>query len=47
MQHKLEPFSNYVILPLFAFANTGIALGGNLNLAKDYPLMIGIILGLV
>lgn len=47
LQHKLEPFSNYVILPLFAFANTGINLGGNLNLAKDYPLMIGIILGLV
>lgn len=47
VQHKLEQFSNYVILPLFAFANTGIALGGNLNLAKDYPLMIGIILGLV
>ena len=47
IQHKLEPFSNYVILPLFAFSNTGINLGGNLNLAKDYPLMIGIILGLV
>ena len=47
IQHKLEPFSNYVILPLFAFSNTGISLGGNLNLAKDYPLMIGIILGLV
>ncbi|WP_196000602.1 Na+/H+ antiporter NhaA [Clostridium sp. 1001271B_151109_B4] len=47
VQHKLEPFSNFVILPLFAFANTGISLGGNLNLAKDYPLMIGIILGLV
>ncbi len=47
LQHKLEPFSNYVILPLFAFANTGIALGGSLNLTRDYPLMIGIILGLV
>lgn len=47
IQHKLEKFSNYVILPLFAFANTGINLGGNLNLSKDYPLMIGIISGLV
>ena len=27
IQHKLEPFSNYVILPLFAFSNTGINLG--------------------
>lgn len=47
IEHKFEPFSNFVILPLFAFANTGITLGGSLNLAKDYPLMIGIILGLV
>ena len=47
IQHKLEPFSNYVILPLFAFSNTGISLGGSLNLSKDYPLMLGIILGLV
>lgn len=47
VQHKLEPFSNFVILPLFAFSNTGIALGGNLNLSKDYPLMLGIIFGLV
>lgn len=47
IQHKLEPFSNYVILPLFAFANTGISLSGSLNLTRDYPLMIGIILGLV
>ena len=48
IQHKLEPFSNYVILPLFAFANTGIILGGSLNLSKDYPFNdIGIILGLV
>lgn len=47
VQHKLEGFSNFVVLPLFAFANTGIDLSGNLNLAKDYPLMLGIILGLV
>lgn len=47
IQHKLEPFSNFIILPLFAFANTGITLSGNLNLANDYPLILGIILGLV
>lgn len=47
IKHALEPYSNYLILPLFAFANTGINLSGDLNLIKDYQLMIGIILGLV
>ena len=47
LQHILEPFTNYIVLPLFAFSNTGINLGGNLNLVKDYPLMIGIVAGLV
>lgn len=47
LQHILEPFTNYIVLPFFAFSNTGINLGGNLNLVKDYPLMIGIVAGLV
>lgn len=47
LQYVLEPFTNYIVLPLFAFSNTGINLGGNLNLVKDYPLMIGIVAGLV
>ncbi|MDO5518636.1 MAG: Na+/H+ antiporter NhaA [Clostridium sp.] len=47
LQHKLESFNNFIILPLFAFSNTGINLMGSLNLRKDYPLMLGIVLGLV
>lgn len=47
LQHSLEGVTNLVILPLFAFANTGISLGGNLNLSQDYTLMLGIIFGLV
>lgn len=47
LQHKLEIFNNFFILPLFAFSNTGINLMGSLNLRKDYPLMLGIIFGLV
>lgn len=46
LQHKLEGISNQIILPLFAFANTGIVLGGGINLSEDLPLMLGIILGL-
>jgi len=44
VQHVLEPLNNNIILPLFAFANTGINLMGELRLNIDYPLMIGIIL---
>ena len=47
LQHSIEGVTNLVILPLFAFANTGISLGGDLNLSQDYTLMLGIIFGLV
>ena len=47
VQHGLEPLTNYFILPLFAFANTGVNLSGSINLFKEYPLMTGIVLGLV
>ena len=47
LQHKLEGITNFVILPLFAFANTGIRLIGSFDFSQDYHLMIGIIAGLV
>ena len=47
LQHRLEKIDNFIILPLFAFANTGINLAGDLNLSKDYTLMLGIVFGLV
>lgn len=47
LQHGLENINNFVILPLFAFANTGINFSGDLNLTQDRTLMMGIILGLV
>ena len=47
LHHTLEPFANFLILPLFAFSNTGIDLRGDLDLIKDYPLMFGIVFGLV
>lgn len=46
LQHALEGFSNFIILPLFAFTNTGIAFGGNLDFSNDMTLLIGIVLGL-
>lgn len=47
LENKLEPICNFIILPLFALANTAI----NLNLDIDYnssiTLMSGIMMGLV
>lgn len=47
LEHALVPWSSFVILPLFAFANAGLPLGG-MNLEKVLsPLPLGIILGLI
>ncbi|WP_371155154.1 Na+/H+ antiporter NhaA [Jannaschia sp. 2305UL9-9] len=45
LQHRLENWSNFLILPLFAFFNTGIVLAGGLALAN--PAVLGVIIGLV
>lgn len=45
-EHDLHPLVTFVILPLFAFANSGISLEGmSLSIITD-PLPLGIILGL-
>lgn len=47
IQHKLTPFCNFFILPLFAFSNTAIALNMDVNYGDMSTLMLGIIFGLV
>lgn len=47
LTHKLEPFCNLLILPLFALSNTDISLNLGSNIAADYRLILGIIAGLV
>ena len=46
MQRILVPINNLLIIPLFAFANTGIDLTYNIDLTQAKPLYMGIILGL-
>ncbi|WP_296648946.1 Na+/H+ antiporter NhaA [Romboutsia sp. 13368] len=46
MQRILVPINNLFIIPLFAFANTGISLTYNIDLTEARPLYMGIILGL-
>jgi NhaA family Na+:H+ antiporter len=47
LEHALHPWVAYLILPVFAFANAGLALGG--FVAKDVlqPVPLGIVFGLV
>ncbi|BDA16673.1 Na+/H+ antiporter NhaA [Aeromonas caviae] len=46
LEHVLHPWSAFLILPLFAFANAGVSLGGIYFSALLNPLPMGIILGL-
>jgi Na+:H+ antiporter, NhaA family len=48
MQDALHPFSAYVIVPVFALANAGVAINGeSLSRAVQSPVTIGVFLGLV
>ncbi len=48
LQHSIHPWSAFVILPMFAFANAGIQLSGqSLKDAASSPVALGIVLGLV
>lgn len=47
LEHSLHPVQVWLILPLFALANAGVPLGGNLGEVLATPLALGIILGLV
>ena len=46
LEHSIAPLVNFIILPIFAFANAGVSFSGmKLNLLWD-PVTLGIILGL-
>jgi NhaA family Na+:H+ antiporter len=47
LEHALHPWVAYVILPVFAFANAGLALGGMAFSHLLAPVPLGIALGLV
>ncbi|WP_324753330.1 Na+/H+ antiporter NhaA [Roseovarius sp. Pro17] len=46
LQHALENWTNFLILPLFAFFNTGVLLAGS-NFTPLAPEALGVMLGLV
>ncbi len=47
LEHTLHPVQVWLILPLFALANAGVPLGGNVVEVLTSPLALGIIAGLV
>jgi NhaA family Na+:H+ antiporter len=47
IEHELHGPVAFIIIPLFALANAGVHLGGNLGEAFTNPVALGIILGLV
>jgi Na+/H+ antiporter NhaA len=48
LQHDLHPWTSYVIVPLFALANTGVHLTGSLlSDAVRSPITLGIVVGYV
>lgn len=46
LENALHPWVAYVIMPVFALANAGVGLGGDLEAAFATPVTAGIVLGL-
>ena len=47
LEHTLHPWVAFLILPVFALANAGVALGGEVFFALTQPIALGVFLGLV
>lgn len=46
IEHSLHPWVSFAIMPLFAFANSGVRILGNVAAAAQHPVSLGVILGL-
>jgi NhaA family Na+:H+ antiporter len=47
LEHTLHPWVAFGVMPLFAFANSGVAITGDLGAAVSNPVSLGIIAGLI
>jgi NhaA family Na+:H+ antiporter len=47
IEHGLQPWVAFVVIPLFAFANAGVELKGELANAFTSPVTLGVLLGLL
>jgi Na+:H+ antiporter, NhaA family len=46
IEHSLQPWVSFLVMPLFAFANAGVRLWGNISSATRHPVSLGVALGL-
>ena len=46
IEYSLHPWVSFVVMPLFAFSNSGVRIFGNVAAAAKHPVSLGIILGL-
>jgi Na+:H+ antiporter, NhaA family len=46
IEHRLQPWVSFLIMPLFALANAGVHILGNVRAALVHPIAIGIWIGL-
>jgi len=47
MEHALQPWVAWVVVPVFALANAGVRLGGDIGALIQDPITIGVVAGLV
>jgi len=47
IEHRLQPWVSFVVMPLFAFANAGVHILGRMAPAAKDPITLGIAIGLI
>jgi NhaA family Na+:H+ antiporter len=47
IEHALQPWVSFVIMPIFAFANAGVHILGKTSAALAHPIALGVLLGLL
>ena len=47
IEHRLQPWVGFVVMPLFAFANAGVRIVGHVAEAARHPVTWGVVLGLL
>ena len=46
IEHRLQPWVSFLVMPLFAFANAGVHILGKVAAAGTHPITLGVMLGL-
>lgn len=47
IEHALQPWVAFLIMPIFAFANAGVPILGKIGAAVTHPVTLGVLLGLL